>query len=128
MHFVKFSLDVNYNNYSYKGASNTKMGILGLFLIDDVGCSSIGTYLDWALNDPLDMTIRGNCTYLEKSKDLVVLRDLYSELQKPTQVKITCQQFVQLLDDWQEKVCKRKPKEVTITYDGNQFTIETSDV
>jgi hypothetical protein len=41
---------------------------------------------------------------------------------------MTKKQFVQLLDDWQEKVCKRKPKEVTITYDGNQFTIETSDV
>jgi hypothetical protein len=38
---------------------------------------------------------------------------------------MTKQQFVQLLDDWQEKVCKPMPTEVIIKYENNQFIIET---
>jgi hypothetical protein len=129
MNFVKLILRTSpYKIYQYKSSSDAKMLLLGHFLITDVGCSSTGTYQDWALNDPLDMIMSGNCTYLEKDENFIVLSDLHPEVKRPTEAKMTHQQFVQLLDDWQEKVCKHKPKEVTITYDGNQFTIETSDV
>jgi hypothetical protein len=74
------------------------------------------------------MGVGGNITFLEKEGDYVYLTDAYSLEKVPTEVKMTRKQFAQLFDDWQEKVCKHKPKEVTITYDGNQFTIETSDV
>jgi hypothetical protein len=36
------------------------------------------------------------------------------------------QQFAQLFDDWQEKVCKYRPKEVIIKHENDQFTIETN--
>jgi len=36
-------------------------------------------------------------------------------------------QFIKLLDDWQKKVCKHKPKEVMITFENNQFNIETKN-
>jgi hypothetical protein len=129
MDFVKLTLSP-YKTYHYQGSSNAKMLILGGFFITDVGCTLGGypTYQDWTLDDSLGTGMYSNCTYLKKSNGFVILSDAYSELKRPTQVKITRKQFVQLLDDWQEKVCKRKPKEVTITYDGNQFTIETSDV
>jgi hypothetical protein len=37
------------------------------------------------------------------------------------------QQLIQLLDDWQEKVCKLKPKEVLIKFENGEFSIETKE-
>jgi hypothetical protein len=36
-------------------------------------------------------------------------------------------QFIKLLDDWQEKVCKLKPKEVIIKHENDEFVIETKN-
>jgi len=129
MNFVKLELDVSYGNYSYHGASNTAMGIIGLFLIDDVGCADTGypTYKDWALNDSLGMGVSGNITALEKEGGYIYLTDSCSVEDIPTEVKMTRQQFISLLDDWRDKVCKAKPKEVIIKHDGSKFTIETKE-
>ena len=43
------------------------------------------------------------------------------------QIRMTRQQFVYLLNDWQEKVCKHKPKIVTIKHVDGQFFIETQN-
>ena len=40
---------------------------------------------------------------------------------------MTHDQFIKLLDDWEEKVYKLNPKEVTITYENDEFTIETKN-
>jgi hypothetical protein len=65
---------------------------------------------------------------MEKENGYVVLTDMYSEETVPTEFKISQQQFVQLLDDWQERVCKPyKPQEVIIKYENDQFIIETKD-
>ena len=40
---------------------------------------------------------------------------------------MTCEQFIKLLTDWEEKVIKKKPKEVTIKYENDQFVFETKD-
>ena len=34
---------------------------------------------------------------------------------------------MQLILDWKEKVCKKMPQEVTITYEHDIFTLTTSD-
>jgi hypothetical protein len=103
------------------------MNILGNFFSSDVGCSdqSRPSYRDWALDDSWGMCVSGNITCLEKAGNYIFLTDQYSEESQPTELKISRHKFVQLLDDWQKKVCKHKPKEVTIVYDGTQFTIET---
>ncbi len=44
----------------------------------------------------------------------------------PTEVQMTIKQFVQLLDDWENKVCKLRPKEVIIKYEDGEFIIETN--
>lgn len=40
---------------------------------------------------------------------------------------MTRQQFAQLFDEWQEKVCQHKPKEVVIKHVNDQFFIETQE-
>jgi len=125
MNIAKLELS-SYGTYSYKGGSNLEMEILCAFLSSDVGCS-ITSYQDWALDDSQEMGVSGNITFLEKDDDYIYLSDLYSEEENPTELKISRQQFVQLLNDWQEKACKHKPKTAIIKHENNQFTIETSD-
>jgi hypothetical protein len=55
------------------------------------------------------------------------ISDTYSEEDIPTKAKLTHSQFLKLLTDWEEKVCKLKPKEVTIEYDNDEFIIKTKD-
>jgi hypothetical protein len=141
MNFAKLSLDSSDGIYSYKGASNEEMSILGCFFTDDVGCrkQEWPSFKDWALADKDDPnsgfndTIGSNATFLEEdgNGDIHLVDDTGSnddeEYYIPGRIKLTRQQFVQLLDDWQEKVCKYKPKEVIIKYENDQFTIEINE-
>lgn len=126
MEFIKLLLSQNYKGYSYIESSNTKMGILGLFLTDDVGCSS-SPFKEWAFNDNWGDECSGNITGLEKEDNYILLTDLYPDEEIPINLKMSREQFVKLLDDWQEKVCKLKPKEVIIKYENDEFIIETKD-
>ncbi|HSC25220.1 MAG TPA: hypothetical protein VLB80_03340 [Candidatus Babeliales bacterium] len=126
MSFVKLCLKQNYGNYSYKDSSEDGMYILGFFLTDDVGCSS-SPFKEWALNDNWGDACSGNITGLEKEGHYILLSDLYSEEAVPTVLKLTKEQYKQILTDWKEKVCKLMPKEVIIIYDNDQFIIETKD-
>lgn len=40
---------------------------------------------------------------------------------------MTKNQFIKLFDEWLEKVCKKKPKEVMIIHDNDEFRIEVKD-
>jgi hypothetical protein len=102
------------------------MSILGLFLTDDIGCSP-SPFKEWAFNDNWGDACSGNITSLEKEDNYILLSDLYSEEAIPTVLRMTRQQYVQVITDWEEKVCKLKPKEVTITYDNNKFVVETKN-
>lgn len=117
--------------YRYDDASNIEITILGHLLVNDIGCSlrteKWPTFKDWALDDSLGDCLSSNLTRLEKDGDYILLTDIYSDEEIPTEFKISRQQFAKLFDDWQEKVCKLKPKKVTITYDNDQFIIETKD-
>ena len=129
MRFVKIIYDKS--SYDYDNADSIAMAILGLFLASDVGCGSEisiwPSFKDWALNDSLGTCLSGNITSLEKKDENILLTNLYSEEKIPTVLTISREQFVTLLDDWEEKVCKLKPKEVTITYDNDQFIMKTKD-
>ena len=61
-----------------------------------------------------------------KKNGFILLSDLYAESKKPTYVKMTGQQFIQLCDEWEEKVCKHRPEEVTIKHESDRFFIETN--
>jgi len=131
MELVNFFLDLEYGDYASKNASNIEMTILSHLLASDIGCSLRSnkwpTFKDWALDDSLGDCLSSNLTRLEKEGNDIFLTDIYSDEEIPTEFKISRQQFAKLFDDWQEKVCKLKPKEVLIKYENDEFTIETKD-
>jgi len=125
MIFVKFVLSINHEYYSYQDASSIEMCILGGFLTSDVGFHP-SFFKKYACNDQQQYT-SANATALEKQNGYILLSDQYPEEGYETQLKMTYNQFIKLLDDWEEKVIKLEPKEVTITYENNEFVIETKD-
>jgi hypothetical protein len=134
MNIIRFEL--NHGSYTPKNDSNLEMCILGHFLTSDVGWRRASFFKQWALADKKDpksefnYSIGGNATYLEEDDngDVHLIDDTGSDEDDiyyvPAHFKMTKQQFVQLLDDWQEKVCKYKPREVLITEENGKFTIE----
>ena len=71
--------------------------------------------------------LSSNITRLEKNGDYIFLTDPYIEKELSTELKMSRQQFVKLFDEWIEKVCKLKPKEVIIKYENDEFIIETKN-
>lgn len=127
MSFVKLHLKPNCSNYSYKDSSDEKMYILSFFLTDDVGYHP-SSFKEWGLTNKWENDeTTGNCTFLQKEGDCILLSDLYSEEDIPSVLKLTKEQYRQILTDWEEKVLKLKPKNVTITYENDQFIMETKD-
>ena|ERR1700722_12731271 len=127
MKFVTLVL-TPYNTYWYYNSSSEEISedmlILGGFFISDFECGS-RSYRDWAIEDSVKTATCSNCTLLEKKNGFILLSNLYSESKSPIHVKMTDQQFIQLCDEWESKVCKHRPKEVIIRYENNQFFIET---
>ena len=97
----------------------------------DVGCSSRlsmrPTLQEWALDDSYGMGFCGNITSVDKVENEIILSDLFADEDDSMPIIMTRQQFVYLLNDWQEKVCKGTPKIVTIKHVDGQFFIETQN-
>jgi len=121
MKFVKSILSLS-GGYQYKDASDIEMNILGDFLISDVYRPS--SFREWFFDQSTPYA-SGNLTSLKKENGYVFLWELYSEETSPTKLKVTYFQFLKLLDDWEEKVLKPRPKEVIIKYENDEFTVET---
>ena len=111
-------------SYFFRDASSEKMAILAHFLISDVGYYSSSSFKEYVFND-WERYTNSNATALEKKDGYVFLSDLYSQEDVPTILKMTSDQFVKLLDEWQEKVCNREPKEAFIKYENDQYVFET---
>ena len=126
MNTVRLNLDPSHGHYPARYSSNVEMCILGNFLATDVGCYYWPAFRNFAINTWEDST-SSNITCLEKEGLYIYLSDLYSEEEEPTRLKIGIAQYIQLLDDWEEKVCKHKPREVLIKEENGQFTVETSE-
>ena len=129
MNFVTLLLDVNYGNYSYEGASNHEMAILGFFFSSDVRCRRGGspTYAEWAFQDKWGTSFCGNAICVEKEEGYVFLSDVFPEEKVPPKLKMSRQQFIDIIEEWYLQVCKNKPKKVLIKYENDQFSIEIQD-
>jgi hypothetical protein len=123
MDFVKLQYDNGF--YRYKSGSNAQMDILGNFLASDYDCTW-SSFKEWAL-DSNWRGASGNITMVEKDNGYIYLSNLYADEDEPTELCMTVQQFVQLLDDWRTIVCPKKPKEVIIKQSNNQFILEVHD-
>lgn len=127
MEFIKLTISPS-RRYFYEDASNEEMTILGHFLASDIGCSCLSSFKEWGVTDKWDNDeTNGNLTALEKDGDCILLRDLFSEEETRAVLRMTKEQYGQVITDWEEKVCKSKPKEVVIKYENDQFVIETKD-
>lgn len=124
MNFVKLVLS-SYGSYHYNDASNIEMNILGNFLTDDVGCMG-SSFKEFAFNE-WETETASNITSLRKEHGKIFLSDLYSEEDLPTELAMTLSQYVQLLDDWENKICKKRPQEVVIKRENDQFVFQTKD-
>lgn len=125
MEFIKLIISPS-RHYRYEDASNEEMTILGHFLATDVGYHP-SSFKEWGFNDNWGDATNGNLTALEKDDNYILLSDLYSEQENPVELRMTREQYVQVITDWEEKVCKLMPKEVLIKYENDEFVIETKD-
>src|ERR1700733_10959028 len=130
MEFLKLVLSTPpFSGYSYKDASTVGMAVLSYFL-NDCGLSDRNIYRDWALadkNDPtseFNETISTNVTILEEDKGYIFFTEAASKNHILTDLRVSREQFVYLLDEWREKVYLLKPKEVTVKYENYLFTNE----
>lgn len=121
MNFVKIIYESG--SYDCFDTDSIKMYILGMFLVREVN-SDILFFKEWFF-DPEYTCIDGNTIELDKENGHIFLRDTYSQEKIRTVLKMSNQQFVKLLDDWEEKVLKLRPKEVLIKYEDDEFVIET---
>lgn len=128
MEFVQLKLTFT-KRYAYNDASNIEMNLLGRFLSTDVGCSKRAspTYAEWAFQGKWGTSFCGNAICVEREGDFIFLSDAFPEEENPTKLKMTRQQFVDIIDEWFNKVCSHKPKEIIIKYIDNQFIIEARD-
>jgi hypothetical protein len=123
MKYAKLELNDAWNNYTCTEVSDAEMLILGNMLADDVRDNAL-SYKQTLADDTLRGQ-SGNFVSMVKENGSVILSDLYSEKATVAEFRIPEQVFIQLLDDWQEKVCKHKPKEVLIKHVDDRFIIET---
>lgn len=126
MNFIKLIYNNEQDYYSYENASSIEMNILGNFLNSDVRCEGRNFFRNWILSNENEWAVSGNTTVLEKEGDFIYLTDQYPTEGNSVELKINKNQLIKLLDDWQEKVCKIKPKEVIINHENDQYIIETS--
>jgi len=126
MELVKLIL-LSHGTYLYKDSLNIEMTILGCFLTDDVGYYP-SSFKEWGLtNKWKNDETNGNCTFLKKEGNYILLSDLYPEETVTTVLKLTREQYRQILTDWEEKVLKLSPKEVVVKYENDEFVIETKN-
>ncbi len=129
MKIVKFIYDNS--SYDYNYGNSIDIEILGRFLRDDTP-HFLNDYKEWALADPnteYGVSCSGNCTFLENDNGTIYLEDQYSEEKIPTRLKISREQFIKILDEWDQKVVNAdpKPKEVIIKQENDKFFIETKN-
>jgi len=106
--------------YSYKDADTIKMCILGSFLASDV-CSRPSTFKEWVW-DYEYQTTASNITGLEKEGDNIILSDLYDEDDPPSYLQLTREQFLYVLDTW-EQLYKEGPKQIIIIMEDGKITM-----
>ena len=141
MSFLKLKWSDFSKGYEYQDASNVKMNILGNFLSKTLQ-SKAGErpchcllYKEWAFSDKSKSQRKSLWSVMdnimaEEEDDGCIYLSLSLPLEEDEELirlKMTKEQFVKILDDWESKVCKLKPQHVTIKHIDEQFIFETSD-
>jgi hypothetical protein len=125
--------------YSYHDSTTDEMYALGVFLTDiGLYTSWWSTLKEWALankKDPaceFDYAIGSNATYIQEDENgNIEIFDAINDPDEPdlipAAIKLTKYQFLQLIDDWEKKVCGPRPQKVIVTNNSDHFSIDTID-
>ncbi len=129
MNFVKIHKHPIHGLYTHYEASDESMYLLGSFF-SDIRCDndSVLFFQQWPFDDSQSDSISTNAIHLEKNNHCIYLKSAIQGDNDYNNVELILsdQQFGQLMHNWHEKICKHKPQEIIITYDNNQFIIETN--
>lgn len=107
-------------NYREHSDNDDNLNALTLFLFDDIGCDkrSLLDVKKWLL-DPEKIEFNFNLTSIEKEDQLILLSaDLFNFF-----MEIGKDNFTEIMRKW-EKICEERPKEILITKEGNEVTVE----
>jgi len=126
MNSVRIFFDNYSKGYLYSNVSNIEMNFLGVFFISDIHCSNIDRIKNWIMTSEKGAYFSGNTTGIEIVEEDVILSDLYPEEGYTSEIKISKIQLINLLNEWQEKVCNAWPKELCIIHDNDEFYIKVT--
>jgi hypothetical protein len=127
MEYVKMQI-MYPDAYGVIAHSNDDMITLAGFFGSDVRCSRALSWIEWILDESNNSDhTSSNSHYFEKEGTYLYISFLYDSRRKKTRVKISCQNIVQLLLVWREKVCEASPKYIIIFNKDGIFTMETYD-
>jgi hypothetical protein len=113
--------------YSGIETSNVEMCILGNFLTSDVRCRVDDFFWEDWFYDAKNESCGGNITQLYKEGEYIELEDECPiEEFAHIVVRMRRDQFIKLLNDWKEIVCKNRPQEVILRYENDEYTVEVT--
>ena len=96
-------------------------GLADLFETE-IRCQQDTYFTEW-LDDPKAWGAAGNIITVDAMKDgAVEIRNMLDEEQGPAFV-MPKEQYRKMVLEWQE-LCKQKPKEIIITWDGKKITVD----
>jgi len=108
--------------YLCKKASDRETSILGLLLATDVGFRTDNFFTAW-LDDPTLTGVSSNATMVDLEEgDIIEIRDMLDDETGPV-FRIPKDQYLKMMGLW-KFLCKVKPKEITVTWDGKEITVE----
>ena len=112
--------------YFASESSCREAGILGAFLGADLRCTQNTWFTDWIDGGKL-YGICSNATTVELTDegDIIEIRDLLDE-EAGAVFRMPKDQYIKMVHAWQE-LCKKKPKEIIVTWDGKEISVEGRD-
>lgn len=118
--FIRFGW--NDSEYWPREKSSSKMDLIGILFATDIRCRKDNFFTDW-IDDPDAWGVGADATTVDAMKDgTVEIRDVLDEEWGPAFV-MPKEQYRKMVLDWQE-LCKQKPKEIIITWDGKEVKVE----
>jgi len=108
--------------YDCEKANSREMQILGMFLISEVGCPPNTTFMEVGVN-PKIRGIEGQAASIEIVGDVAEMRDVWEDEETGPVFRIPKDQYLKMMGLWKD-LYKVKPKEITVTWDGKEITVE----
>ncbi len=123
MEFINMRLG-KYDRYSWiKGNSQSLNALYWFLMFDPYMISRLDSIKEWIRDNPKGGIHSEFAGAHIRGDDVIIETDLRDDDRDELTLIIKKDVFIQLLNDWR-KIYLKLPKEVTIYYDGEQFTFD----